>query len=138
MQETAEDEPGRCFAVVANPGEVVIVPPSWAHATISADPECPLTFGAWCDREYGFEYEDVRAHKGLSWFPVINSSGEIEWQKNMNYKACELILKSPQIYNQLGIETDKSIYTQFEENADKFLFVPQPNIVKDIWINFIP
>lgn len=32
MQERAADDPGRCFAVVAEPGEVVIVPPYWAHA----------------------------------------------------------------------------------------------------------
>ena len=63
MQETANDQPGRCFAILAEPGDVVIVPPSWAHATISADPKKPLTFGAWCDREYGFEYDEVRNHK---------------------------------------------------------------------------
>jgi glucose-6-phosphate isomerase len=138
MQETAEDQPGRCFAVLASPGDVVIVPPYWAHATISADTEQPLTFGAWCDREYGFEYHRVRAHKGLAWFPVIAPSGEIEWQKNPNYADCELIVKSPEIYTQLGIEPGNPIYTQFEKNPEKFLFVPQPQLVKVIWENFIP
>ena len=46
MQEYAEDNPGRCFAVYAKAGDVVIVPPYWAHATISANPDKPLTFGA--------------------------------------------------------------------------------------------
>lgn len=138
MQETAEDQPGRCFAIVANPGDVVIVPPYWAHATISADAEQPLTFGAWCDREYGFEYDGVRAHKGLAWFPVIDPSGEIEWQKNPNYEECELIVKSPEIYTQLGIEPGKSIYEQFESDPEKFLFVPQPQLVEQIWIDFLP
>lgn len=138
MQETAEDQPGRCFAVIANPGDVVIVPPYWAHATISADAEQPLTFGAWCDREYGFEYDGVRAHKGLAWFPVISPEGEIEWQKNPNYLECELIVKSPEIYSQLGIEPGKSIYEQFEADPEKFLFVPQPQLVKEVWANFIP
>ena len=54
MQEYADDYPGQCFAVYANTGDIVIVPPQWAHATISADPLMPLTFGAWCDREFGF------------------------------------------------------------------------------------
>jgi glucose-6-phosphate isomerase len=138
MQETADDQPGRCFAVVANPGDVVIVPPYWAHATISADSEQPLTFGAWCDREYGFEYGGVRAHKGLAWFPVIAPSGEIEWQKNSNYQDSELIVKSPEIYTQLGIEPGKSIYEQFEENPEKFLFVPQPQLVREVWEKFVP
>jgi glucose-6-phosphate isomerase len=138
MQETAEDQPGRCFAVVANPGDVVIVPPYWAHATISADPIQPLTFGAWCDREYGFEYDGVRAHKGLAWFPVIAPSGEIEWKKNPNYEECKLVVKSPEIYFQLGTEPGKSIYEQFEADPEKFLFVPQPQLVEQIWIDFLP
>jgi glucose-6-phosphate isomerase len=138
MQETADDQPGRCYAIIAKPGDVVVVPPYWAHATISADTEQPLTFGAWCDREYGFEYDSVRAHKGLAWFPIHTPSSEIEWQKNPHYKECELIVKRPERYNQLKIEQEKSIYEQFEQNPDKFLFVPQPQIVKDIWTNFVP
>jgi glucose-6-phosphate isomerase len=138
MQETAEDQPGRCFAVVANPGDVVIVPPNWAHATISADAEQPLTFGAWCDRDYGFEYDAVRAHKGLAWFPVIAPSKEIEWKKNVHYLECELIVKSPENYLQLGLEPGKPIYTQFQENPLRFGFVPRPQRVKEVWNNFIP
>lgn len=138
MQEKAEDQPGRCFAVVAGPGEVVIVPPYWAHATISADAEQSLTFGAWCDREFGFEYEDVRAHKGLAWFPVIVQNGTIDWQKNLNYKESKLIVKTPEPYTQLSLETGKPIYTQFEENPERFGFVPHPQLVKELWENFVP
>ncbi len=138
MQETAEDKPGRCYAVFANPGDVVIVPPNWPHATISADSQQPLTFGAWCDRDYGFEYDKVRAHKGLAWFPLISPSGKIEWQKNPNYKECELIVKIPEMYTQFGIESGKSIYVQFEENKDKFKFVPMPQIFEELWRVFIP
>lgn len=138
MQETAKDQPGRCFAVIAKPGDVVIVPPYWAHATISADPEQPLTFGAWCDREYGFEYDAVRAHKGLAWFPVISDNGNIEWQKNLNYLDSELIIKRAEIYRQLGIEPGQPIYSQFEENPTKFKFVPQPQVAAEIWRYFKP
>ncbi len=138
MQETAYDQPGRCFAVTANPGDVVIVPPAWAHATISADPEQPLTFGAWCDREYGFEYEDVRRHGGLAWFPRIMDNGGIEWEKNVNYHDGKLYIKTPEKYLEFGIKSQKSIYTQFEENPDKFLFVPQPQIIESRWRAFVP
>ena len=138
MQETANEQPGRCFAIKAQPGDIVIVPPYWAHATISADQEQPLTFGAWCDREYNFEYEDVRIHKGLAWFPVIADDGIIEWQKNQNYLSCELIVKAPESYAQLRINPEKSIYTQFEEDPERFLFVPQPQLIKEIWKDFIP
>lgn len=138
MQESAKDNPGRCFAVEAGPGEVVVVPPYWAHATISADPKQPLTFGAWCDRAYGFEYDEVRAHKGLAWFPVISKNDEIVWFKNPNYMESELIVKSPEIYKQLGIEPGKSIYTQFEGNKERFLFVPHPELKTNELKGFVP
>ena len=138
MQESANDQPGRCFAVEASPGDVVIVPPSWAHATINADTTQPLTFGAWCDREYGFEYDDVRRHKGLAWFAVILENGNIGWEKNPCYLECALIIKNPEKYTALGFEYGKSIYAQFEEDPEKFIFVPKPQTVAEAWNQFIP
>jgi glucose-6-phosphate isomerase len=43
MQELAADDPGRCFAIYAKPGEIVLASASWAHATMSVDPTMPLT-----------------------------------------------------------------------------------------------
>ena len=53
-QESGSDNPGKCYAIYAHPGDVVIVPPGWVHATINADVSKNLTFGAWCVRDYGF------------------------------------------------------------------------------------
>lgn len=138
MQEFADDNPGRCFAVEALPGDVVIVPPDWAHATISADPLEPLTFGAWCDRNYGFEYDGVRAHKGLAWFPVLDKENQINWISNKNYHFSELSIKKPSDYSNLGIKTGEPIYTSFERNRDTFLYVAEPELKKKYWDNFIP
>jgi len=138
MQEYATDYPGRCFAVVADSGDIVVVPPYWAHATISADPDQPLTFGAWCNRDYGFEYADVRAHNGLAWFPVIKEKGIIQWIRNPKYKSGSLQTKNPSDYSFLGIERGRPIYSQFEEDESRFLFVPYPAIKEREWINFIP
>ena len=137
MQEYAEDNPGRCFAVYAQPGDVVIVPPYWAHATISADPASPLTFGAWCDRAYGFDYRGVRAHKGLAWFPVVKA-GRLEWRPNPAYVPSELVCKAPGDYTALGIRRGEAIYTTFEKAPDTFLYVPHPELRQDIWTDFIP
>ncbi|HVU58940.1 MAG TPA: glucose-6-phosphate isomerase family protein [Puia sp.] len=139
MQEFAEDDPGRCFAIYAGPGDVVVVPPGWAHATISADPTTPLTFGAWCDREYGFLYDKVRAHGGLAWFPLLDQKGDIFWEPNPAYKPTELQEKSPADYSQtLGIKKNVPIYTQFEKDPGTFQFVSQPGLKKEVWKNYIP
>lgn len=138
MQEYAEDNPGRCFAVYAKPGDVIIVPPYWVHATISANPEIPLTFGAWCDRDYGFYYDKVRAHKGIAWYPVFNEENKIIWLPNTNYKMSELISKQPESYEEFGIRKDQSIYKLFEEDPDIFLYVPRPQLKEKLWKEFTP
>lgn len=138
MQEYAENDPGRCFAVYARPGDVVIVPPYWAHATISANPDKPLTFGAWCDRDYGFDYKGVREHKGIAWFPVFNDKSTIEWIPNPSYTVSQLITKAPNLHPDLGIVQGKSIYEAFEEYPETFLYVPTPELKKEVWQNFEP
>ncbi|MDR2138844.1 MAG: glucose-6-phosphate isomerase [Tannerella sp.] len=138
MQEYAKDRPGRCFAVEAHPGDVVIVPPGWVHATISACPEQPLTFGAWCDRDYGFDYDGVRQHRGIAWFPVYNRRNELEWIANPNYRPSELICKKPGNYAALGIRKDLPLYRTFEASPETFRYVPDPQTRDELWPTFEP
>lgn len=137
MQQTAHDNPGKCYAVHAKPGDVVIVPPGWAHATIVANLQENLTFGAWCVRDFGFDYAEVRAHQGVAWFPVVEGN-QIKFIANENYKKSELVIKEPRIYEEFQIEKGIPIYQQFVDNPDKFLFVSRPQIAMEIWENFIP
>lgn len=138
MQETAKDNPGRCFAVYAEPRDVVIVPPGWAHATIVADITQNMSFGAWCVRDYGFDYEDVRKHNGVAWFPIVNENNDIEFITNEKYEKSELIVKRPRQYVEFGIKKGIPIYQQFVDNPDLFLFVSNPQLYKEKWINFVP
>ena len=138
MQEHADNHPGRCFAVEARPGDIVIVPPNWAHATISADMEKPLTFGAWCDLDYGYEYEKVRKHKGLAWYPILQDNNELNWVKNENYDLTTLIRKRPNDYSEFGIKQKESIYKQYEKNSEIFSFVSKPYLKRELWVDFIP
>lgn len=138
MQESTMDDPKRCFAVYANPGDVVVVPPNWAHCTVNINPEEMLVFGAWCVRDYGFCYEEIRKHNGLAWFPTVKEDGEIKWIHNDKYEKSDIVIKNPRNYKEFEIEKGTPIYTQFEKNPDKFLFVSNPNLVKEKWNNFIP
>jgi len=138
MQETAKDDPGRCFAVAAGIGEVVVVPPGWAHATISADPDLPLTFGAWCVRDFGFDYREVRDHGGLAWFPHL-SGDTLEWERNPAYKTGrELVVKSPGCYKALGLLPGVPIWQQYLENPESVMWVPRPERADKVWGGFLP
>ena len=137
MQESADDDPGRCFAVRAQPGDVVIVPPGWAHCTIVGDIRKNMSFGAWCVRDYGFDYDGVRAHGGVAWFPRVDANGAISFERNERYPvARRCVVKTPRAYTEFGIEKGKPIYRQFEEEPDRFLFVSKPGLVD--WNGFEP
>ncbi len=117
---------------------MVIVPPKWAHATFSADPNNPLTFGAWSDLDYGFEYEKVRKYNDLVWFPLLEPNGELMWVHNPNYGKTELTIKRPNDYSEFNIKLKESIYQQYENDPDLFLFVPEPYLKEYLWEIFIP
>jgi glucose-6-phosphate isomerase, archaeal len=138
MQESADDNPGRCFAVRAQPGDKVLVPPGWAHSTISSSPKEPLVFGAWCDRDYGFVYDQVRAHKGLAWYPLLKEDKAISWNFNDQYETSEFIEKRPRKYEEFFIEPDTPVYKQFENDNGKFSFISRPDLYKEKWKIFIP
>lgn len=138
MQSGSGDDPGRCYAVHAGAGDVVVVPPYWVHATISADPNEPLTFGAWCDRDYGFVYDNVRRHGGIAWFPLLGEDGALRWERNPAYSPSELVCKPPQDYAALGLDQGEAIYRQFERDHDRFRFVYDPQTAQQVWQGFEP
>ena len=137
MQESAKDDPGRCYAVYAEEGQVVIVPPGWVHATIVGDVHRNVTFGAWCVRDYGFDYTDVRAHGGIAWFPQVVED-RTTWLANTAYYPSELVACVPRDYAEFGLRRGVPIYRQFVENPDLFLFVSRPESAQGLWENFVP
>ncbi len=138
MQEFAADYPGRCFALEAGPGDIVVIPPGWAHTSMSADPGQHLTFGALCDREYGFLYEEVRRRQGLAWYALIDSHGQICWEANLNYQKSSLVVRKTRDYRAFGLEAGMPLYSQFEKNPDKLQWVSKPALVAHLWNGFVP
>lgn len=138
MQEFAAVNPGRCFAVEAGPGDIVIVPPAWAHTTMSADPAEHLSFGALCDREYGFHYEEVRRRHGLAWYALLNARNEVYWEPNPNYIKSDLNVCKSRDYRAFGIERGRPLYSQFETDPNKFQWVSKPALVSELWKDYSP
>lgn len=135
-QERATDDPGRCTAIAANPGDKVVVPPEWAHCVINADPQNRMVFGAWCDRQYGFVYDDVRAHAGLAWFPVLHGSDEIRWEANPHYTISDLSIRPARSYPELGLDPALPMYEQFARDPDSLQWVSQPARAAELWPRF--
>lgn len=132
MQESGDDDAGECYAVYAKAGDVVIVPPGYVHATINANIHKTMTFGAWCVRDYGFDYEKVRKHNGIAFFPIVKDE-KITWEFNTRYKTGHLTIKKAREYPEFQIKKGIPIYQQFQKEPNKFLFVSKPHLAKSIW-----
>ena len=135
IQESGSDDPGKCYAVHARPGDVVIVPPGYVHATINADVSQNMTFGAWCVRDYGFDYREVRSHGGIAYFPYVDG-GSLNWRKNPAYSGGELIVKEARAWEDFSLEPGIPIYTQFQKDPERFAFVADPERYPHLWKEF--
>lgn len=137
-QEKSGDDPGRCVAIEARPGERVVMPPSWAHFVANADPNSLLVFGAWCDRQYGFDYTQVRAHHGLAWFPLIASDGGIHWESNSHYSRSSLAQRSARQYPELGLSSQRPIYEHLRSDPESIQWISDPARYAHLWPRFQP
>ncbi|HTX42264.1 MAG TPA: glucose-6-phosphate isomerase family protein [Acidobacteriaceae bacterium] len=136
-QESAGDDPGRCIAVEAGPGDQVVVPPGWAHSVINADEGAPMVFGAWCERQYRFLYDNVRAHGGLAWYPLFRG-GRVEWQANPRYTKSPLRVGGPRHYPELGLDARLSIYRQYQRNPEAVQWISDPARLASLWATLEP
>lgn len=136
MQEFVAEKPGRCVAILAKPGDIVIVPPKWAHYTVNASQHQKMLFGAWCIRDYAFDYKEIRARQGLAYYPVV-TEGEINWIQNPNYSHEGVEVKNAREYQEFGL-SKRNLYTQYEENPSRFDFVTDPLKYQNLWNDFQP
>jgi glucose-6-phosphate isomerase len=137
QEKTAED-PGRCFAIQVKAGDVVVIPPGWAHYVVNADPASNMAFGAWCDRQYGFVYDGVRARGGLAWFPILGENATLTWQPNPRYLKSQLVTRSARNYEELGLQRGVPIYEQFATNPETVAWVSDPKRFAEQWKHFSP
>lgn len=137
-QEFTNDGAGRCIAVTAGPGENVVVPPGWAHAVINAEPKQRMVFGAWCERQYGFDYSGIRAHGGLAYFPIVETDGSIGWTANPRYHVQGLQQRKSRTYPELGLQANQPLYAQFQANHESVQWVSEPGTFAALWPTFEP
>lgn len=138
-QCTTDTDVGTCYALFADAGERVIVPPGWPHMVVNAARDEPMVFAAVCDRGYeGFEYDRLRAQGGLAFRPVYDDKGALHWRRNENYPSTRLQEKSPQRYTGSTALPEGNIYREMCADPERFAFVPWPDRCREEWKEFVP
>ncbi|MDR1865010.1 MAG: hypothetical protein LBR08_05490 [Bacteroidales bacterium] len=84
----------------------------------------------------GFEYDGVRKHRGIAWFPLLDEGGKIKWMRNRHYAPSSLTIRPTRAYPEFNIRKGVPVYTQFEEDNEHFLFVTRPDLFVDTWKTF--
>ena len=76
MQDSATDQVSDVIVVEAGPGDKVVIPPGWAHATINLGEE-PMAFGAVYALEARLLYEPLRKLQGMAHYVLADGSLEV-------------------------------------------------------------
>jgi glucose-6-phosphate isomerase len=137
-QQKSGNDPGVCIAVHAGPGDRVVMPPGWAHYVANSDPGAVLIFGAWCDRQYRFEYTQMQAHHGLAWFPEIADDNAIRWQANPNYSGSKLQTRMARNYPELALSPAVPIYEMVRQDPESIQWISDPGRFTKDWECFEP
>ena len=70
----------------------------------------------------GFDYGEVRRHRGIAFYPYVED-GTLKWRRNPAYEGGELIIKDARTWEDFSLEAGVPVYTQFQKDKDRFLFV---------------
>jgi glucose-6-phosphate isomerase len=97
-----------------------------------------MVFGAWCVRDYGFDYRAVRAHGGLAWFPLSDESRGVKWERNPTYEECCIVETRSREHPELNVLREIPIYEQFSRNPESLQWISDPARVASIWQMFEP
>jgi glucose-6-phosphate isomerase len=82
MQDSATAHVSDAIVVEAGPGDKVVIPPGWAHATVNLG-DSPMAFGAVYALEARLLYEPLRALQGTAHY--VLADGTLE--ENPRYRA---------------------------------------------------
>lgn len=127
IQDSEKDQIKDIYAIKAQTGDRIIIPPNYEHLMINPNQK-QIKTANWVCREFGSNvYKPFRSKHGFSYYAIKNEQGQIEWVKNKNYfQVPELKFKEPNLYlEELQIEKHIDMY-QLVNNLEKLDFLKNP------------
>lgn len=117
------------LAVAAGPGDVVVIPPGYAHATVNAG-EGPVVLANWVYEGFASDYGPVAARGGLAWFWLADPPG---WERNPSYSGARLRELPPAPPALLGLRPGEPLYALGTRDPERLRFLADPAAHAALW-----
>jgi len=69
---------------------------------------------------------------------MLADAGAVHWEPNPHYRQSTLEQHEPRTYAELGLDSSRSLYSQFAGNPDAVMFVADPKRAAACWPAFTP
>jgi glucose-6-phosphate isomerase len=124
------------FAVRGNPGDKLVIPPEYGHATINIGNE-PLIFADLVSSKASNIYGQIGENHGMSYYVLKDNNRGLRLINNPAYhNVGEIKLTDISENPALGIWNDKPLYLEFVNNPSLFEYLNKPANYLDKFIKF--
>lgn len=117
------------LAVECGPGDAVLIPPGFAHATVNAG-EGWLVLANWVFAGFASDYAPVAARRGLAYYRLV---GPDRWEPNPRYGHARLRTGAPTPAELLGLAPGEPIYTLGARAPERLGYLRDPDAWGDLW-----
>jgi glucose-6-phosphate isomerase, archaeal len=101
----------RSIAIIAKPGQPVVIPAGWGHVTVNPSLTEPLIMANWLTHRQSSAYGPYDTLSGPAYRIMTDLDGNITARPNENYpEGIPFIFATPKDVPELGLVTGESIY----------------------------
>lgn len=133
LQKTDGDKIIDVYAIKAESGDKVLVPPDYGHVSIFLSEDARQS--NWTSRKSISDYEPFKKTHGAAYYALRdeNEKDGVKWIKNDNYGYVPpLRFSSPHNYKELGLSKKESAY-HLVKNLKKLDFLNNPQNYGKLW-----
>lgn len=113
-------------AIEAAPGQKILVPPGYGHATVNIG-QTPLVFADLVFDKCQNRYAAIKDCHGMAYY-AIEEHGNLVYKKNGNYDSHpEIVFPAPYEHPELGLTFAKPVYGALIENPGVFRYLSEPD-----------
>lgn len=127
LLQRQQGEMTELFAIPAGPGDLVLIPPGFAHATVNGG-DGPLVLANWVCGSFASDYEGVRARRGMAFYRLAD-----RWEPNPRYPRPVLYRAAPTPAGLLGLKPGEPVYAWGVRQPERLGFLSRPAEQPEPW-----